>query len=156
MRYFHISFYLIVLIFVSSCNFTQVVINANAKANYDIGFDESVPSLLNEKIKSVFNFNAADENNANAKIHIKNYTLNEYSIYAGSALRSLEGEITAKFQLEIKTSEKTYNKNIKIVKRYKSNELNPFAEKEMKKTIEENIYKEILDQIIREVILFEM
>ena len=42
------------------------------------------------------------------------------------------------------------------MKRYKSNELNPFAEKEMKKTIEENIYKEILDQIIREVILFEM
>jgi len=156
MRYFHISFLLIVLIFVSSCNFTQVVINTNAKANYDIGFDESVPSLLNERIKSVFNFNAADENNANAKIYIKNYILNEYSIYAGSALRSLEGEITVKFQLEIKTSEKTYNKNIKIVKRYKSNELNPFAEKEMKKTIEENIYKEILDQIVREVILFEM
>ena len=42
------------------------------------------------------------------------------------------------------------------MKRYKSNELNPFAEKEMKKTIEENIYKEILDQIVREVILFEM
>ena len=88
--------------------------------------------------------------------NIKDYTLNEYSIYAGSALRSLEGEISAKFQLEIKTSEKTFNKNIKIVKRYKSNELNPFAEKEMKKTIKENIYNEILNQIIREVILFEM
>lgn len=156
MRYFHISFYLIVLIFVSSCNFTQVVVNANAKANYDISFDKSVPSLLNEKIKSVFSFNAEDKNTANAKINIKDYTLNEYSIYAGSALRSLEGEISAKFQLEIKTSEKTFNKNIKIVKRYKSNELNPFAEKEMKKTIKENIYNEILNQIIREVILFEM
>jgi outer membrane lipopolysaccharide assembly protein LptE/RlpB len=145
-----------VLIFFSGCNFTQVVINTNTKQNYTISFDESVPILLNEKIKSAFNFNTVDKNNANAKIYTKNYTLNEYSIYAGSALRSLEGEITAKVQLEIKTSEKTYNKNIKIVKRYKSNELNPFAEKEMKKTIEENIYQEILDQIFREVILFEM
>ena len=60
------------------------------------------------------------------------------------------------FQLEIQTSQKTHNKDIKIVKRYKSNELNPFAEKEMIKMIEKNIYKEILDEIIREVSSFEM
>ena len=115
-----------------------------------------MPILLRNKIKSVFKFNDEDNANVEAKIYIKNYSFQEYSIYAGSALRSLEGEITAKFQLEIQTSQKTHNKDIKIVKRYKSNELNPFAEKEMIKMIEKNIYKEILDEIITEVSSFEM
>jgi outer membrane lipopolysaccharide assembly protein LptE/RlpB len=90
------------------------------------------------------------------KFILKIILFKSYSIYAGSALRSLEGEITVKFQLEIQTSQKTHNKDIKIVKRYKSNELNPFAEKEMIKMIEKNIYKEILDEIITEVSSFEM
>ena len=54
------------------------------------------------------------------------------------------------------SNKKSKNKNIKIVKRYKSNELNPFAEKEMIKMVEENIYTEILNEIIREVSFFEM
>ena len=143
------------LFLVSSCNFNQIVINPYDKGNYSVIADKSVPILLRNNIKSVFRF---DEDNANveAKIYIKNYSFQEYSIYAGSALRSLEGEVTAKLQLEIQTSQKTHNKDIKIVKRYKSNELNPFAEKEMIKMIEKNIYKEILDEIIREVSSFEM
>ena len=104
----------------------------------------------------MFNINNRGDNNAGVKINIKNYSLQEYPIYAGSALRSLEEEITATFRLEIQTAEKSKNKNIKIVKRYKSNELNPFAEKEMIKVIEKNIYKEILDEIITEVSSFEM
>ena len=44
------------------------------------------------------------------KIYIKNYSLQDYTIYAGSALRSLEGEITAKFQIEIENSEKAQDK----------------------------------------------
>ena len=85
------------------------------------------------------------------KIYIKNYSLQDYTIYAGSALRSLEGEVTAKFQLGIENSEKAQDKSIEIAKRYKSNELNPFSEKEMIKKVQESIYKEILDEIIREV-----
>ena len=155
MRYSFKFFCFLSLFLVSSCNFNQIVINPYDKGNYSVIADKSVPILLRNNIKSVFRF---DEDNANveAKIYIKNYSFQEYSIYAGSALRSLEGEITAKFQLEIQTSQKTHNKDIKIVKRYKSNELNPFAEKEMIKMIEKNIYKEILDEIIREVSSFEM
>jgi len=82
--------------------------------------------------------------------------LQEYTIYAGSALRSLEGEVTAKFELGIKNSQKAQDKSIEITKRYKSNELNPFSEKEMIKKVQENIYREILDEIIREVSFFEM
>ncbi|MDA0949450.1 MAG: hypothetical protein O3A64_01860, partial [Proteobacteria bacterium] len=70
--------------------------------------------------------------------------------------RSLEGEITAKFHIKIENSEKAQDKSVEIVKRYKSNELNPFSEKEVIKKVKENIYKEILDEIIREVIFFEM
>ena len=155
MRYSFKFFCFLSLFLVSSCNFNQIVINPYDKGNYSVIADKSVPILLRNNIKSVFRF---DEDNANveAKIYIKNYSFQEYSIYAGSALRSLEGEVTAKLQLEIQTSQKTHNKDIKIVKRYKSNELNPFAEKEMIKMIEKNIYKEILDGIIREVSSFEM
>ena len=156
MRYSFKFFCFLSLFLVSSCNFNQIIINPYDKGNYNVIADKSVPILLRNKIKSVFKFNDEDNANVEAKIYIKNYSFQEYSIYDGSALRSLEGEITAKFQLEIQTSQKTHNKDIKIVKRYKSNELNPFAEKEMIKMIEKNIYKEILDEIIREVSSFEM
>lgn len=156
MRYSFKFFCFLSLFLVSSCNFNQLVINPYDKGNYSVITDKSVPILLRNKIKSVFKFNDEDNANVEARIYIKNYSFQEYSIYAGSALRSLEGEVTAKLQLEIQTSQKTHNKDIKIVKRYKSNELNPFAEKEMIKMIEKNIYKEILDGIIREVSSFEM
>lgn len=156
MRYSFKFFCFLSLFLVSSCNFNQLVINPYDKGNYSVITDKSVPILLRNKIKSVFKFNDEDNANVEARIYIKNYSFQEYSIYAGSALRSLEGEVTAKLQLEIQTSQKTHNKDIKIVKRYKSNELNPFAEKEMIKMIEKNIYKEILDEIIREVSSFEM
>ena len=109
-----------------------------------------------KKIKSTFNIYEENSLEAKNKIYIKNYSLQEYSIYAGSALRSLEGEVTAKFELGIKNSQKAQDKSIEITKRYKSNELNPFSEKEMIKKVQENIYKEILDEIIREVSFFEM
>jgi hypothetical protein len=156
MRYSCKFFCFLSLFLVSSCNFNQIVINPYDKGNYSVIADKSVPILLRNKIENLFNFNDEDNANIEAKIYIKNYSFQEYAIYAGSALRSLEGEITAKFQLEIQTSQKTHNKDIKIVKRYKSNELNPFAEKEMIKMVEKNIYKEILDEIIREVSSFEM
>ena len=156
MRYSFKFFCFLSLFLVSSCNFNQLVINPYDKGNYSVITDKSVPILLRNKIKSVFKFNDEDNANVEARIYIKNYSFQEYSIYAGSALRSLEGEVTAKLQLESQTSQKTHNKDIKIVKRYKSNELNPFAEKEMIKMIEKNIYKEILDGIIREVSSFEM
>ena len=156
MHYSYKFFCFASLFLLSSCNFNQIVMNSYDKENYIISVDASVPTLLNQKISNVFNINKRGDNNARVKINIKNYSLQEYPIYAGSALRSLEEEITATFRLEIQTAEKSKNKDIKIVKRYKSNELNPFAEKEMIKVIEENIYKEILDEIIREVNFFEM
>ena len=156
MHYSYKFFCFTSLFLLSSCNFNQIVMNSYDKENYIISVDASVPTLLNQKISNVFNINKRGDNNARVKINIKNYSLQEYPIYAGSALRSLEEEINATFRLEIQTAEKSKNKYIKIVKRYKSNELNPFAEKEMIKMVEENIYTEILNEIIREVSFFEM
>ena len=126
------------------------------KEDYSISFDSSVPFHLNKEIKSAFNFYNENDAEPKTKIYIKDYSLQDYTIYAGSALRSLEGEVTAKFQIEIENSEKAQDKSIEIVKRYKSNELNPFSEKEMIKKVKESIYKEILDEIIKEVLFFEM
>lgn len=156
MRYSNKIFTSITLLLLCSCNFNQVVINSLDKGNYSISFDSSVPFDLNKGIKSAFNFSNENDAKSKAKIYIKDYSFQEYSIYAGSALRSLEGEITAKFELGIKNSQKAQDKSIEITKRYKSNELNPFSEKEMIKKVQENIYKEILDEIIREVSFFEM
>ena len=154
--HFYKFFWLISVFLVSNCSFNQLAISSYNIENYIISSDKTIPALLNTRIRNVFSFSDGENNNANAKIYIKNFSKQDYSIYAGSALRSLEGEITAKIQLKIQTAKKTHKKDIKIVKRYKSNELNPFAEKEMIKVIEENIYKEILDEIIREVNFFEM
>ena len=156
MMHFYKSFWLISLFLVSNCSFNQIAISSYDIKNYSISSDKSVPALLNTRIRSVFNFSDGENKNAKAKIYIKNFSKQDYSIYAGSALRSLEGEITVQIQLEIQTEKKSHKKDIKIVKRYKSNELNPFAEKEMIKVIEKNIYKEIVDEIIREVSFFEM
>ena len=156
MMHFYKFFWLISVFLVSNCSFNQLAISSYNIENYIISSDKTIPALLNTRIRNVFSFSDGENNNAKAKIYIKNFSKQDYSIYAGSALRSLEGEITAKIQLKIQTAKKTHKKDIKIVKRYKSNELNPFAEKEMIKVIEENIYKEILDEIIREVNFFEM
>ena len=151
MPYFYKTFTCITLFLLSSCNFNQVMINPLDKEDYSISFDSSVPFHLNKEIKSAFNFYNENDAEPKTKIYIKDYSLQDYTIYAGSALRSLEGEITAKFQIKIENSEKAQDKSIEIVKRYKSNELNPFSEKEMIKKVKESIYKEILDEIIKEV-----
>ena len=156
MPYFYKTFTCITLFLLSSCNFNQVMINPLDKEDYSISFDSSVPFHLNKEIKSAFNFYNENDAEPKTKIYIKDYSLQDYTIYAGSALRSLEGEIAAKFQIKIENSEKAQDKSIEIVKRYKSNELNPFSEKEMIKKVKESIYKEILDEIIKEVLFFEM
>jgi outer membrane lipopolysaccharide assembly protein LptE/RlpB len=87
---------------------------------------------------------------------LSEYTFNEYNIYAGSKLRSLEGELIAKIKFKITNGNETNNRDIKVIRRYKSNELNPFAEKESIEVLKEDIFKEILNEILLEVSLFEM
>ena len=151
-RYFLI---LLVAIFaVSSCSYNQLALNAN-KENYVVYYDDSIPDSLKRIIAITFDNSKVEDRNK-TRIYLKNFNSSNYNIYAGSSLRSLEGEISAVIQLEIVNALKTKNKSIKIIKRHNSGELNPFAEKETIRTLQKIIDNEIYNQILLEVSLFEM
>ena len=155
MRYPQQFSLLLILLFISSCSFSQVSLNSELIANYSINYDESIPKSLIDQVNTIFNAKKHDDDDDN-QILLSEYTFNEYNIYAGSKLRSLEGELIAKIKFKITNGNETNNREIKVIKRYKSNELNPFAEKESIEMLKEDIFKEILNEILLEVSLFEM
>ena len=71
-------------------------------------------------------------------------------------MRSLEGELNLKINIEISTENKKIIKKLATYKRYKSNELNPFAQEQMIKALESEMQNELINQIIFEVNAFEM
>jgi hypothetical protein len=151
----HYFLILLISIFaVSSCSYNQLALNPN-NGNYVVSYDDSIPDSLKRTIAITFD-NARVEDKNKTRIYLKNFNSSIYNIYAGSSLRSLEGEITAVIQLEIVNELKTKNKSIKIMKRHNSGELNPFAEKETIRTLQKIIDNEIYNQILLEVGLFEM
>jgi len=152
MRYPQKFSLLLILLFISSCSFSQVSLNSELIANYGINYDESIPKSLTDQVNTIFNTKKHDDN----QILLSEYTFNEYNIYAGSKLRSLEGELIANIKFKITNGNETNNREIKVIRRYKSNELNPFAEKESIEMLKEDIFKEILNEILLEVSLFEM
>ena len=155
MRYPQQFSLLLILLFISSCSFSQVSLNSELIANYSINYDESIPKSLIDQVNTIFNAKKHDDDDDN-QILLSEYTFNEYNIYAGSKLRSLEGELIAKIKFKITNGNETNNREIKVIRRYKSNELNPFAEKESIEMLKEDIFKEILNEILLEVSLFEM
>ena len=154
MRYPQQFSLLLILLFISSCSFSQVSLNSELIANYSINYDESIPKSLTDQVNTIFNIKKHDDDDN--QILLSEYTFNEYNIYAGSKLRSLEGELIAKIKFKITNGNETNNREIKVIRRYKSNELNPFAEKESIEMLKEDIFKEILNEILLEVSLFEM
>ena len=145
---------LVAMFAVSSCSYKQLALNANNE-NYVVYYDDSIPDSLKRTIAITFDNSKVEDKNK-THIYLKNFNSSIYNIYAGSSLRSIEGEISAVIQLEIVNEIKTKNKNIKIMKRHNSGELNPFAEKETIKTLQKIIDNEIYNQILLEVGLFEM
>ena len=118
-------------------------------------YDDSIPDSLKEILDISFNHTTLDDDEK-TRIYLKNFDSNNYNIYAGSSLRSLEGEVTVSVQLEIISKLKTKNKSIKVMKRHKSSELNPFAEQETVESLKKIINNEIYNQLLLEVSLFEM
>ena len=143
------------LFLVSSCSFNQIALVTNNGKNYTVSYDDSIPESLKEIIDMSFNLSSSKDGNK-THIFIRNFNSTNYNIYAGSSLRSLEGEVTASIKLEIISNSKTNNKNIKVMKRYSSSELNPFAEQEAIRSLKEIIDNEIFNQILLEVNFFEM
>ena len=153
-----LRFSLILLIFIfviSSCSFNQITIGPNTRENCVVYYDDSIPDSLKEKLDISFNHSTL-EDEKKTRIFLRNFDSNNYNIYAGSSLRSLEGEVTASVQLEIISKLKTKNKSIKVMKRHKSSELNPFAEQETVESLKKIINNEIYNQLLLEVSLFEM
>ena len=155
MKHLYSLILFISIFLVSSCSFSQIALGPYNSEDYIVHYDDSIPESLKEIIDvSLNNSSAKDENKTH--IYIRDFNSTNYNIYAGSALRSLEGEVTANIKLEIISNSKTNNKNIKVMKRYSSSELNPFAEQEAARSLKEIIDNEIFNQILLEVNFFEM
>ena len=155
MKHFYSLILFISIFLVSSCSFSQMALSPDNGKNYIVYYDDSIPESLKEIIDVSLNSSSAKGENK-TRVYIRDFNSTNYNIYAGSALRSLEGEVTASIKLEIISNSKTNNKNIKVMKRYSSSELNPFAEQEAIRSLKEIIDNEIFNQILLEVNFFEM
>jgi hypothetical protein len=141
------------LISIYGCGYNQVTSKPEIYSSVSITFDKSIPIPMVAKLKSTFDTNADSDA---ISVSIKNYSMKKYNVYGGNALRALEGELTLKTQIMIQSATKSSNKYLSSMKRYKSNELNPYAEDEMIKLLESEMQREILNKILIEVNLFEM
>jgi hypothetical protein len=141
------------LISLYGCGYNQVTSKPEIYSSVSITFDKSIPIPMVAKLKSTFDTNADSDA---ISVSIKNYSMKKYNVYGGNALRALEGELTLKTQIMIQSATKSSNKYLSSMKRYKSNELNPYAEDEMVKLLESEMQREILNKILIEVNLFEM
>jgi len=155
MKLFYSLILYISIFLVSGCSFNQITSGPDNIENYIVSFDDSIPESLKEIINMSFNHSSTKDRNK-THIFIRDFNSTNYNIYAGSSLRSLEGEVTASIKLEIISNSKINNKNIKVMKRYNSSELNPFAEQEAIRSLKEIIDNEIFNQILLEVNFFEM
>ena len=146
--------YVFILFFINSCQFNQLSVDTSKKDLFSISFVNAVPDTFEKKLKFVFNSNRKID--TKAKISIQEYIFKNYDIFGGPALRSLEGELKLKINIEISTENKKIIKKLVTYKRYKSNELNPFAQEQMIKALESEMQNELINQIIFEVNAFEM
>ena len=153
--HYYLIFFISIFV-VSSCSYSQIALGPSSRENYLVYYDDSIPDSLKEMLDISFNHSALDDDDEKTRIYLKNFDSNNYNIYAGSSLRSLEGEVTVSVQLEIISKLKTKNKSIKVIKRHKSSELNPFAEQETVESLKKIINNEIYNQLLLEVSLFEM
>ena len=71
-------------------------------------------------------------------------------------MRALETEISISIDIKVKKNDKFISKTIVSTKRFNSIELNPLAEKEMLKFVEEQLINDLIDKLIIEVKLIDL
>jgi outer membrane lipopolysaccharide assembly protein LptE/RlpB len=91
-----------------------------------------------------------------SKVHIREYKFEKYNVYGGNALRSLETELKLVLMIDIERNNEKKTKQFMILKRYKSNELNPLAQNEMLSMLRNEMEDELIQQIILEVNLIDL
>ncbi len=146
--------FLIIFIFVQSCElnqFEQAKISSNS---YLLIFDSSIPTSFQTKLNSIFKLK--NDDNKNIQIKINNYVFKKYDIYSGSSLRALESEVKSSIRISIDSDDKVINKTLMSMKRFSSIELNPMAEQEMVYFIENELLEDLLNQITLEVNIIDM
>ena len=111
MKLFYYLILFISIFLVSSCSFNQIALGLDNSENYIVSYDDSIPESLKEIIDMSFNHSSTKDENKTL-IFIRDFNSTNYNIYAGSSLRSLEGEVTASIKLQIISNSKTNNKKL--------------------------------------------
>ena len=123
---------------------------------------------MQEKINITIGYSYDDMSDGKTEIHISKYELKTSDIYAGSALRSLEKEIKASLSFNTKNphsmnkdhsmhmNHSMNGKTLNVMKRFSAIELNPLAENELMKFMENEAINDLIDQLILEVSLVDL
>tara|TARA_B100000941_G_scaffold87706_1_gene60696 strand:+ start:3815 stop:4291 length:477 start_codon:yes stop_codon:yes gene_type:complete len=154
-----IKYFLVLLalvLVVSACNTSQFQKLDLNDSYYQLNFGKNVPLKLKQQATSIFTKNQQSTSIQNNSIEINNYLSKKYNVYAGNALRALETEISISIDIKVEKNDKFINKTIVSTKRFSSIELNPLAEKEMLKFIEEQLINDLIDKLIIEVNLIDL
>ena len=150
----NLNILLIFLILVQGCaagGFKQV---KTMNSSYLVSFDSGIPKSFQAKVNSKLKFKSGSDKNI--EINISNYMFKQYEVYSGASMRSLEKEVKSSLKLTIVSDGKSLNRSLMSMKRLDSIELNPLADKEMVSFIENEIFDDLLNQIIVEVGLIDL
>ena len=147
---------LVLVLVVSACNSSQFQKLGLNDSYYQLTFGINVPLKLKQQAKSVFTKNQQSNFIQNKDIEINNYLFKKYDVYAGNTLRALETEISISIDIKVKKNDKFISKTIVSTKRFSSIELNPLAEKEMLKFVEEQLINDLINKLIIEVKLIDL
>tara|TARA_B100000902_G_scaffold29630_1_gene35608 strand:+ start:1265 stop:1771 length:507 start_codon:yes stop_codon:yes gene_type:complete len=163
-----IKYFLVLLalvLVVSACNTSQFQKLDLNDSYYQLTFGKKIPLKLKQQAtsvftknqhSSVFTKNQHSSSIQNNYIEISNYLFKKYDVYAGNALRALETEISISVDIKVKKNDRFVSKTIVSTKRFGSIELNPLAEKEMLKFVEEQLINDLIDKLIVEVELIDL
>lgn len=165
MRYIKGLLLILLSIVITSCNLNEYQKLQLDKNKYYFSFDQEVPNNFQLKIKKVFGDNFEKVDNEKIHINVSSFDLNKYDVYSGTSLRALEIELKAKLNFSIddsksmKMDHSMHSNNIKTInsmKRFSAIELNPLAENQMSKFMEEEIMNDVIEQLILEVNLIDL
>lgn len=154
MRYTKGLLLILLSIVITSCNLNEYQKLQLDKNKYYFSFDQEVPNNFQLKVKKVFGDNFEKVDNEKIHINVRSFDLNKYDVYSGTSLRALEIELKAKLNFSIDDSNNI--KTINSMKRFSAIELNPLAENQMSKFMEEEIMNDVIEQLILEVNLIDL
>jgi hypothetical protein len=174
MRYKKGLLLILISIAITSCNLNEYQKLQLDENKYYFSFDQGVPNNFQLKIKKVFGDNFKKVDNEKIHVNISSFDIKKYDVYSGKSLRAMEIELKAKLNFSIDDSKSmkmdhsmhsnhsmqmNHSNKIKTInsmKRFSAIELNPLAENQMSKFMEEEIMSDVIEQLILEVNLIDL